>query len=71
MIEWDKMNILNKTFINEDKINELISKNSTDKKIIDEILNKALSAKGISLEESAHLPLGAIRSFPSRAQSLL
>ena len=49
------MSILNKTFIDEDKINDLISQKKPDKQRVDEILNKALLAQGISLEESAEL----------------
>lgn len=49
------MNILNKTFIDEDRINELIGKNVVDTNRVDEILNKAMQAKGITLEESAEL----------------
>lgn len=49
------MSTLNQTFINEDKINDLISKKASPKERINEILDKALYAKGISLEESAEL----------------
>jgi len=44
----------NKTIIDEALINELIDKKVTDSQI-DEILNKALNLKGLSLEESAAL----------------
>ncbi len=49
------MNILNNTFINEGKINDLISKKAESQEKINEILNKALNAKGLTLEESAAL----------------
>lgn len=49
------MSILNTTFIDEDKINELINGKTPSAQRIDEILNKALMAKGLSLEESAEL----------------
>lgn len=49
------MGILNKTFIDEDKINDLISKKVESKERINEILNKALEAKGLTLEEAAVL----------------
>ena len=53
------MDIINKTFIDEDKINGLISKNlkstTESKEKINEILNKALKAQGLTLEESAVL----------------
>lgn len=49
------MNKINNTFIVEDRINDLISKKPADKEKINEILNKALNAKGLSLEESAFL----------------
>lgn len=45
----------NNTFINEDKINELIDKKPASKEEINEILNKALLAQGLTLEESAAL----------------
>lgn len=45
----------NNTFIDEDLINDLICKKPADKERINEILNKALDAKGLSLEESAVL----------------
>ena len=49
------MNTANTTFIDEDKINDFISKKTVGKQQIDEILNKALSANGLTLEESAAL----------------
>lgn len=49
------MSKINNTFIDEDRINDLISNKSADKEKINEILNKALEAKGLSLEESAIL----------------
>ncbi|MDD3594404.1 MAG: [FeFe] hydrogenase H-cluster radical SAM maturase HydG [Candidatus Gastranaerophilales bacterium] len=45
---------LNTTFINEDKINDLINKKSTQNEI-NEILDKALKAQGLTLEETAAL----------------
>lgn len=45
----------NNTFINEDKINDLISRKPESKEKIIEILDKALSSKGLSLEEAAIL----------------
>lgn len=49
------MSTLNKTFIDEDKINELINSKIPNTQRIDEILNNALMAKGLSLEEVAEL----------------
>lgn len=49
------MNIINNTFIDEAKINDLISKTPECKEKINEILNKALMAQGLTLEESAVL----------------
>jgi len=49
------MSIINNTFINEDKINDLVGKKSESKEKINEILNKALFAQGLTLEESALL----------------
>lgn len=49
------MSKINNTFIDEDRINDLISKKSAGNEKINEILNKALSAKGLTLEESAIL----------------
>lgn len=49
------MNTVNKTFIDEDKINDLIDKKPESKERINEILDKALAAKGLTLEESAEL----------------
>lgn len=49
------MDISNNTFIDEDKINDLISKKSSSKEKINEILDKALTAKGLTIEESAEL----------------
>jgi len=43
------MNTANKTFIDEDKINDLISPKSQPKGKINEILDKALNAQGLSL----------------------
>lgn len=45
----------NNTFIDEDKLNELVDKKPASKEMIDEILNKALSAQGLTLDESAAL----------------
>lgn len=49
------MTVTNNTFIKEDIINDLISKKPSTLERIDEILNKALEGKGLSLEESAEL----------------
>jgi len=49
------MNIINNTFIDEDKINDLISKKLASKEKINEILDKALTARGLTLEEAAIL----------------
>lgn len=49
------MTILNKTFIDEDRINDLISQKPVNQTGINEILNKALLAQGITLEEAAEL----------------
>lgn len=49
------MTKINQTFIDEDKINDLIDKKPVSQEKIDEILNKALKAQGISLEEAAEL----------------
>lgn len=49
------MNITNNTFIDESKINDLISQKPQPKEKIDEILNKALKAEGLTVEESAIL----------------
>lgn len=48
------MSITNKQIINVNKINELIEQTYTESQI-DEILNKALELKGLSLEDSAAL----------------
>ncbi|MDD3437462.1 MAG: [FeFe] hydrogenase H-cluster radical SAM maturase HydG [Candidatus Gastranaerophilales bacterium] len=45
---------LNTTFINEDKINDLISKKNTQNEV-NEILDKSLKAQGLTLEETAVL----------------
>ncbi|MDD3436077.1 MAG: [FeFe] hydrogenase H-cluster radical SAM maturase HydG [Candidatus Gastranaerophilales bacterium] len=47
--------IKNNTFIDEDKINDLISKKTVLKERANEILNKAMLANGLTLEESAEL----------------
>lgn len=49
------MSRINNTFIDEDKINDLISNKSASEEKVNEILDKALSAKGLTLEESAIL----------------
>lgn len=49
------MSKINNTFIDEDRINDLISKKSAGNEKINEILTKALNAKGLTLEESAVL----------------
>src|SRR3989339_25413 len=48
------MEITNRIFIDEDKINELIESKPTKDKI-NEILDKSLSLKGLTLEEAAFL----------------
>lgn len=47
--------IVNNTFIDEDKINDLISCKTADNAKVEEILNKAMLAGGLSLEEAAVL----------------
>ena len=49
------MNTINNTFINEDKINDLINQKTGSKEEINEILNKALQAKGLTIEEASIL----------------
>lgn len=49
------MSTLNQTFIDEDKINDLISKKSYTKERINEVLDKAITAQGLSIEEAAVL----------------
>lgn len=49
------MNTINNTFINEDKINDLINNKAGSKERINEVLDKALKAQGLTLEESAVL----------------
>jgi len=49
------MGTTNKTFIDEDKINDLLGKPAASKEKINEVLDNALTAKGLSLEEAAIL----------------
>lgn len=49
------MNTINNTFIDENKIDDLINRKAESKERINEILDKALMAKGLTLEESAVL----------------
>ncbi|MEI8129509.1 MAG: [FeFe] hydrogenase H-cluster radical SAM maturase HydG [bacterium] len=49
------MSKINNTFMDEDKINDLICNKSASQEKINEILDKALSARGLTIEESAIL----------------
>lgn len=49
------MRTINSTFIDEDRINELTGKAPASKERVNEILDKALLSKGLTLEESATL----------------
>lgn len=50
-----RMNTLNKTFIDEDRINDLTSKKAGTIERVNEVLDKAINAQGLSLEEAAIL----------------
>lgn len=49
------MNIINNTFIDESRIEDLISRKTETKEKINEILDKALTAKGLTLDEASIL----------------
>lgn len=49
------MNIINNTFIDESRIEDLISRKTETKEKINEILDKALMAKGLTLNEASIL----------------
>lgn len=55
MVNNSKNSTPNNTFIDEDRINDLIDKKLASKDEVNEILDKALLAQGLTLEESAIL----------------
>jgi len=49
------MSTTNNTFMDEDKLNDLLSQKPASQDKVDEVLNRALNAQGLSLEDAAIL----------------
>ena len=55
MRKEEKMSTTNNTFMDEDKLNDLLSQKPASQDKVDEVLNRALNAQGLSLEDAAIL----------------